>query len=1101
MSLSDTFIRRPVLSTVCSILILMAGIICLPLLPIENLPNIAPPTIQVTANLPGADALTVESAVTGPLEEQINGAPGMDYITSNSTNEGVSQINVYFEANSDPNIDQVNVLNRVQTATAQLPQQVTSQGVTVQQTASSYLLVYNITSTKGQFDSNYLNGLYQLNLAYPLGRAQGVGQVNVFGSSNPAYRLWVDPLKLTRFNLSVQDVTNALQSQNQIVIGGNIGGPPSVAGNRTTFPILVEGNLKTVEAFEDLILTKGPSGTETAKGPDGSLIRLRDVGRAEYAFQNFNQSAINALSGYPSIGFGVIQLPGSNAISTAKAVDEVLADFQKTLPPGVMLEKVFDQTDFINASIYGALDALRDAVVLVLLIIFLFLQDWKATMVPALALPIALLGAVVFVQAFGFSINQLTLLGIILATGLVVDDAIVVVEAVSARIEAGDRPFKAASNAMKELTGAILATALVLMAVFVPVTFFPGATGVIYRQFALTIVFAIVVSTFNAITGKPLQSALLLGGGKTNPSGGHWILIGGAFGGGYGYLFGGWPWCLGFGLLGAVVGLFLQPIFKAFNHFFEGLSKAYAVVLGQAIRFRKFVIAVLLAGVVLTGFAFVAIPTGFVPNEDQGYGLGIIQLPPQASLDSTMEVGRKVREIIAREPDVVSGEVIGGAGFNGGSLNQGLFFFGLKPIEERTSPDQSANAIIRRLNQAFRSIPGALVLAQSPAAVPGFSAQGGLSFQFNDLSNGGYSPTDLGKLADQLIAKASATGDFFKLYTQFVSDAPVWRLEPDRDRMASMNVDFGTAMQVLGALNGGTFVNQTYENGQYRQVYVQAEGSKRSVVQDLNNLYVPSSSGQQIPLANLVKVRLDSAPPIISHYDLYRTVLIQGMEGIGKSSGQAIDTLASTFRQLNFSNIGMAWSSLSRSEVAAGSLAALVFALGIVVVFLVLSAQYGSYLDPLVILITVPLAMLGALMFLVLMGQVNNVYAQVGLVTLIGLAAKNGILIVDLANQRMEAGLSAIEAAKGAAESRFRPILMTASAALSGFFPLVVASGAGALSQRSIGSVIFGGLLVATLLSLFVVPALYVVMKNLEAKWFPNSVQGDPLADVAELPV
>ena len=1085
MSLSDTFIRRPVLSTVCSILILIAGLICLPLLPIENLPNIAPPTIQVTANLPGADATTVESAVTGPLEEQINGAPGMDYITSNSTGEGVSQINIYFKPETNPDIDQVNVLNRVQTASAQLPEQVNAQGVTVQQTASSYLMVYNLTSTDGQFDRNYLNGLYQLNLAYPLARAEGVGQVNVFGSSNPAYRLWVDPLKLARFNLTVLDVTNALKSQNQIVIGGFIGGPPSTASNRSTFPILVEGNLKTVEDFENLILSTGPSGSDTAKGPDGSLIRLRDVGRAEYAFQNFFQSAENVLTGNPCIGFGVIQLPGTNAISTAKAVNQVLAGFSSTLPPGVVLEKVFDQTDFINASIYGALDALRDAIVLVLLIIFLFLQDWKATMVPALALPIALLGALVFVKAFGFSINELTLLGIILATGLVVDDAIVVVEAVSAKIEAGDKPFAAASNAMKELTGAIMATALVLMAVFVPVTFFPGATGVIYRQFALTIVFAIIVSTFNAITGKPLQSALLLGGGKTNPSGWHWIVIAGLFGAGYGYLFGGWIWSFGFGFFGAIVGGFLQPIFKSFNRFFEGLQRGYSSLLSKAIRLRKVLIAFLLSGIVLTGFAFVAIPTGFVPTEDQGYGLGIIQLPPQASIEATMEIAASVRKVVSSEPDVISGEIVGGAGFNGGSLNQGLFFFGLKPIEERTSADQSAGAIIRRMNKKFREIPGALVLAQPPAAVPGFSAQGGVSFQFNDLSNGGYSFTDLSKLSGQLIRRSLATGDYFNLYTQFISNAPAWRLEPDRDRMASMNVDFGSAMQVLGALNGGVFVNQTYEDGQYRQVYVQAEGSKRAVVQDLNNLYVPNSAGEQVPLSNLFKIKLDSSPPIISHYNLYRSVLIQGYEAFGKSSGQAIDTLSNNFRQLNFSNIGSAWSSLSRSEVAAGSLAALVFALGIVVVFLVLSAQYGSYLDPLVILMTVPLAMLGALIFLVMMGQVNNVYAQVGLVTLIGLAAKNGILIVDLANQRMQSGLDAIEAVQGAAESRLRPILMTASAALSGFFPLVVASGAGALSQRSVGSVIFGGLLVATVMSLFVVPAFYVFIKNLESRWFP----------------
>ncbi|MFN5194357.1 MAG: efflux RND transporter permease subunit [Cyanobacteriota bacterium] len=1084
MSLSDTFIRRPVLSTVCSVLILLAGVISLPLLPIEFLPGIAPPTVQVNATLPGADALTVESAVTGPLEEQINGAPGMDYITSFSTSEGASQINVFFKAGTDPDIDQVNVLNRVQTASPQLPPQVNAQGVTVQQTASSYLLVYNLTSTAGQYERSYLNGLFQLNLLYPLTRAEGVGQVTVFGASAPAYRLWLDPGALTRFNLGPEDVVNALRSQNQVVVAGAVGGPPAGPRNRSTYPILVQGTLETVEDFEKLVLSKGP---------DGGLIRLADVGRAEYGFQNLNQAAINARSGHPCVGFGVIQLPGSNAISTARAVDQVLSQFERTLPPGVVLEKVFDQTDFINASIRGALDALRDAVVLVLLIIFLFLQDWKATAVPALALPIALLGAMIFVKAFGFSINQLTLLGVILATGLVVDDAIVVVEAVSARIEAGDPPFQAASNAMKELTGAILATALVLLAVFVPVAFFPGATGVIYRQFALTIVFSILVSTFNAITGKPLQSALLLGGGKTEPRGPLWIVIGVIFGGGYGALAGGWPLALLLAVLGGAIGGMLMPIFQAFNAGFDRLARGYRRVLGQVIRWRRLVLALLLGGITLTGIAFLAVPTGFVPNEDQGYGLGIIQLPPQASIEATMEVAARAREIIAREPEIVSGEMVAGAGFNGGSLNQGLFFFGLKPIDERTAADQSARAVITRLNKAFATIPGALVMAQPPAAVPGFSAQGGLSFQFNDLSNGGYSPTDLAELAGQLITRAQASGNFANVYTQFVSDAPVWRLDVDRDRMASLGIDYATAMDTIGTMMGGRFVNQTYENEQYRQVIVQAEGGNRDLVQDLKNLYVSDDKGRQVPLLNVVNVRLDSAPPIISHFDLYRTVLIQGVEAVGRSSGQAIDALLGTFQKLSLANIGSDWSALARSEVQAGSLAVLVFALGIVVVYLVLSAQYGSYIDPLIILMTVPLAMLGALLFLVLRGQVNNVYAQVGLVTLIGLAAKNGILIVDLANQRMEQGLSAADAAMGAATSRLRPILMTAMAALAGFFPLVVASGAGALGQRSLGAVIFGGLLVATLLSLFVVPSMYVLMKQLEVAWFPASHDTEPL--------
>jgi HAE1 family hydrophobic/amphiphilic exporter-1 len=550
---------------------------------------------------------------------------------------------------------------------------------------------------------------------------------------------------------------------------------------------------------------------------------------------------------------------------------------------------------------------------------------------------------------------------------------------------------------------------------------------------------------------------------------------------------GGWIASLLLGLLGAVVGTFLMPIFTAFNAGFERLARGYSRVLKQVIRLRRLVALVLLGGIALTGVAFTAVPSGFVPTEDQGYGLGIIQLPPQASIEATMEVARQTQAILAKEEEIVSGEIVGGAGFNGGSLNQGLFFFGLKPIDERGGSGQSAEAIIARLNKEFRGIPGALVMAQSPAAVPGFSAQGGLSFQFNDLSNGGYSPTDLAQMGEKLMGAAKATGNFGNLYSQFISDAPVWRLDVNRDRMASLNIDYGDAMKALGTLTGGSFVNQTYEDQQYRQVYVQAEGDQRNLVQSLGNLYVQDRNGKQIPLSNVVTARLDSAPPIISHFNLYRTVLIQGVEAMGRSSGQAIDALMNTFRRLNFSNIGSDWSALTRSEVQAGSLAALVFALGIVVVYLVLSAQYGSYIDPLIILMTVPLAMLGALAFLVLRGQVNNVYAQVGLVTLIGLAAKNGILIVDLANQRMEAGMTASEAAEGAASSRLRPILMTALAALAGFFPLLVASGAGALSQRSLGAVIFGGLLVATALSLFVVPSFYVLMKQLEAAWFPAS--------------
>ena len=1117
MSLSNRFIVRPVLTTVCSLLIVLAGLIAIPLLPIESLPDIAPPTVQVSAQYVGADAESVEQGVTSVLEQQINGVENMEFISSTSANDGSSRITVSFASGSDGDINQVNVQNRVARAEARLPDAVRQSGVTVNKASNSILLVYTFSSedANNPYSLETISSLLDQNLTDAIRRVPGVGDLTYFGNREIAYRLWLDPAKLTANNLTAADVTRALRSQNRLVPAGKIGAAPGPADQEFTLTLQLQGRLRSVDEFENLIL-------RTAS--DGGLVRLRDVGGVSIGGESYAVEAID-LRGVPAVGLAVYQLSGSNALEVSKGVEHVLDRFAATMPVGMTMERVYDNTEFIEASITGVTKALREAVVLVVLILFLFLQDWKATVVPAITIPVSLVGTFLFVKAFGFSLNQLTLFGLVLATGLVVDDAITVIEDTISKRRQGMEALDAAKATMDELFGAVVATSLVLFAVFVPVLFFPGATGTIYQQFAATIIFAIAISTFNALTFSPMLSALLLARDDAQPGRRTYAIAGGVIGFVYGVLASGGGVLvalvalisgalLGFVLHnftqrplrlpctfgGALVALLfaglnapLSPvlfgaaaaaggwgapwIFGHFNRIYAALERRYHRLLAWAFQRRKLVLATLGGGIVFTAIAFNAIPTGFVPTEDQGYGIGIVQLPEGASLQQTAALQQRIAAALREEPAIQRSALFSGASFDGNAPNRGLFFFGVRPWDER-GRGESVGAIVGRLNGKLSAIQEGRVIVIEPPAIRGYGNSGGFEFQLLDQSGGAFSPAQFFEAAGQLIGEANRGGSLSRVFTQFSPESPQLRLEVDRDRLAALQVDYDTAMEALTLNLGGSYINDTFTAGRVRRVYVQADGDFRSQPDALQRLTVTNAQGKSISLSEFIRVAPSTGPSVIPRFNLYRSIKIEGLAAPGRSSGDAIDAMTALFQRLDFNGLGFDWTGISREEIKAGTLAVVIFALGIVVVYLVLAAQYESYTDPLIILMTVPTAMLGALMFLALRGEVLNIYAQVGLVMLIGLAAKNGILIVDLANQRIEEGASLLEAARSAAHARLRPILMTAISSLTGFLPLVLATGAGARSQASLGTVVFGGLIVATLLSLVVVPVFYVVIKQ-----------------------
>lgn len=1036
LSIADNFIRRPVLTTVCTILILLAGGVAVPNLPIEQLPELAPVQIQVAANYTGADAETVEQTVTNVLEREINGVEGMDYITSNSTNTGQSSINIVFQSGQDKDISQVNVQNKVSVAEPQLPPEVNQLGVTVEARSPSILLVYRFFSDDNRYDALFLNNYADLFILDEIKRLNGVGSAQLFGAGKYAMRLWLDPKALAGRQLTPQDVVAAIQEQNIQIGGGSIGGPPIGEDQSYQYTVRLPGRLENATEFEDMVLKVGD---------DNTLVRLGDVGRAELGSENYSFDV--KTEDKLAAGLLVYQLPGSNALDVATAVRERMAELESSFPPGFKADIVFDTTDFVKVSLREVLITLFQAIALVLLILFIFLQDWRSTVIPAVAIPVALLGSMAFLLAFGFSINTLTLFGCILASGLVVDDAIVIVEAISAKIDQGMRPRLAALDAMQELSGAVVSTSLVLMAVFIPVAFFPGTTGKIYQQFALTIAFTVLISTFNALSFSPAMSAILLRprAQSSNP-----------------------------GPLGR--------FFQAFNRGLLWIIQRYRQLVAFFIRVRYLVLAVFVAGVLLMVFMFRIVPSGFVPEEDQGYFLGIVQAPDGVSLEYTKGVMAQANEILSQFPEIKSTFLLSGFSFEGAAPNQGVFFATLAPWDDRKSPESTVAGLLPRVNGAFQSIQEAMVIAFNAPPVPGFSPTGALEMQLQDRSGGQLDINTFLQNAYQVIGLANQSPASASVFTQFTASTPQIQVDVDRGRLKALNVDLDAALSTLGTYLGSRYVNDFTFGGRNYRVYVQADSQFRNDPGDINSVYVRSRNGTMVGLGELVTQREVVGPSTINHFNLFRSIKLQGQPAPGSSSGQLIEAMTEAHAQAALPTVGQAWQGTAKEEIASGGAAGIIFGLGVVVVFLVLAAQYENYIDPIIILLTVPLAILGALVFLFLRGITLNVYAQVGLVMLIGLASKNAILIVEFANQAREQGLTLIPAAINAAEQRFRPIVMTAISSLVGFFPLLIATGAGSASRWSVGYTVFGGLLVATVLSLLVVPVLYVVLKGL-SEW------------------
>ncbi|ATB51284.1 efflux RND transporter permease subunit [Corallococcus macrosporus] len=1024
---TDFFIRRPVFSSVVSIIITLVGAISIPTLPVEQYPDLSLPVVQVTATYIGASAETVESAVTTVLERQLNGVEGMRYIASTSSNTGVSTITVTFDQDRDLDIAAVDVQNRVATASAQLPAAVNALGITITKAQTQLLIAFGLFDEENRYETGFLSNYADVFIRDALLRVNGVGDVRIFGERRFAMRLWLDPTQLARRGLAATDVVNALRAQNVQVGAGQVGQPPAPPGQTYQFTVRVLGQLTSAAEFNDLVVQPGP---------DGSLVRLKDVGRAELGAENYGQ--LLRFNGREAVGLGIFQLPGSNALDVREGVVAELERLKGNFPPGMRYQRAFDTTAAVQASIEEVLVTLGEAIFLVVLVIFVFLHGWRSVLVVATTLPVSLVGTFLFVNAFGFSINTLTLFGLTLATGLVVDDAIIVIENVE-RTMAQDNvgPREATHRGMKQVAGALVAIALVLSAVFVPVSFFPGTTGIIYQQFALTLAFSISLSALVALTLSPALCALLL-----RPHEGQ-------------------KW----------------KAFRMFDRALDAFRDAYGRLLAKLIgplRWPVVLAFVLcLAGTVLM---YRLTPTGFIPGEDQGYLIVAVQGPEGTSLDYTRNVLLQAEQVLRQQPEVADIFTVGGFSLLGTGVNYGTLFVNLHPWDERKRPEQSVAGLVERLRRPLTAIGGARVLPFEPPAIRGVGSVGGFEFVLED-QQGGRSLAQLARTTDLLVGAASQDPGLRGVFSSFTANTPLLDVQVDREKALAMGVPLDGVFSTLQVYLGSQYVNDfTFASRVYR-VYVQAATPFRNEPRDIDALYVRSARGEMVPLESVVKVTPITSAQNIQHYNLYRSATLNGQAAPGTSSGQALDAMEAVARKTLPVGYTFEWTGLSQEQKEAGRSVLIIFGLGIVFVFLVLAAQYESFALPLVILLGVPVAMLGALGLQNLRGLQNDVFCQVGLVMLVGLASKNAILIVEFAEQLRHEGRSVGDAAIHAAQTRLRPILMTSFAFLMGVVPLMLASGAGASARKSLGTTVFGGMLLSTFVNLIFIPVLYVVLE------------------------
>ena len=1021
----DFFLRRPVFATVCALLIVLGGLAVLPTLPIAQFPNLAPPQVGVTSVYIGASAQTVESAVTIPLEQQINGSEGMKYITSTSGNDGTSQILVTFDLTRDPDLATVDIQNRVNTAQGRLPSAVKAVGITTQKTAQNFVFGAAVTSDNNQYSTLFMSNYLDVYVRDALKRIPGVADVLIFGERKFSMRLWLDPVRMAGRGLTAPDVVNALSEQNVEVAAGQVGQQPAVPGQNYQVSVRAVGRLSEPAQFENIILKTNA---------DGTLVRLKDVGRAELGAESYSSDL--QFNGQDAVGVAVIQLSTANALDVDRRAIAELQRLSKSFPSGMHYRVAFDTTDAVGESIRDVTYTVGSAIVLVILVIFIFLGDWRTTMIHFIATPVSLIGTFVFVKLLGFSVNTLTLFGITLATGLVVDDAIVVIENIERHMHEGEPDSrKAAAAATGEITGAVIATSLVLVAVFVPVAFFPGTKGILFRQFALTIAFSIAISAFNALTLAPVLAAILL----RESHGQKW-----------------WP-------------------LRKFDAGVRSMTNGYRRLLHHILEYKVAMAVLFFAGLGLTYFVFTRVPTGFVPDEDQGYFIIVIQAPSGASLEYTRSIGAQVSKMLANVSEAQGTFSIAGFSFAGAAANQGLIFVPLKPYSQRKGEQHSATAIVNRVRPMLFGVSGALVFATLPPAIQGLGRFGGFQFEVQD--QGAHTLEDLAAATNGVMRNAAVSKELVGLYTPFTANDPQYLVTIDREKVKSLHVPLSQITDTLGVFMGSAYVNDFDFNNRSYRVYVQADKQFRATSEDMKRFYVRSESGAMVPLDNLISISQTTTPQVISHYNLFRSAEIDGSPKPGYSSGQAIAEMENLAKRMP-QGFAYSWTGLSLEELQAGGTSLLLFGLGTLVVYLTLSAQYESFVLPFIVLLAVPMALLGALGGQWIRGLQNDVFCQVGLVMLVGLSSKNAILIVEFAEQLRERGVPLVESAVQAATIRLRPILMTSLAFILGVVPLVFATGAGENGRHSVGTTVFGGMIMSTVLNLFFIPVLYLIIEG-----------------------